>query len=394
MLINRPKRNPNLFCRALIVLSLLGFSADWARAQNQLPTIDDYLNKGRQLEASQDYAGAENLYLEAEKAFPSNVEVLKRLGIIYQTEVKFAESIETFNQALKIDPKYPEVNFYLGLSYFGLNHYDESIASFERELEINPKYKRAHYYEAQVDQSIGRSADAYRQYEILLKQDPQDTKALYQFIRFLKVATLSAINQLGDVDPNSTYALVLKAESNTQAQEYPKAIEQYKEALAKDPSFPGIHFALGEVYYGNVDFADAEKELRLALKEDPYHPKANYYLADILVKGGKIDEAVPLLELSVPADPGFIKGYLLLGKCYATQGKLEEARKLLEKAEQMGPSEKNVHYQLAQVYARLKEPAKSQEQMQIFEKLYAEERAKKAKNMDANQKKMATPSSQ
>jgi predicted Zn-dependent protease len=213
-------------------------------------------------------------------------------------------------------------------------------------------------------------------------------------IRFLKATTLQAIDQLGNLDQNSVYMLVLKAESHTQGQDYNMAIDEYHQVLALDPNFPGIHFALGEDYYGKVDFPNAEKELRLALQEDPNHPKANYYLADILVKGGRLNEAVPLLELSVPADPGFMKGYFLLGKCYAAQGKLPEALKLLEKATEMEPDDKNVHYQLAQLYTKLNEPAKSQEQMQIFQKLYADERAKKAERLDENQKRMATPSDQ
>jgi cytochrome c-type biogenesis protein CcmH/NrfG len=98
------------------------------------------------------------------------------------------------------------------------------------------------------------------------------------------------------------------------------------------------------------------------------------------------------LELSVPAEPGFMKGYFLLGKCYAAQGKLPQALKLLQKATELEPDDKNVHYQLAQLYTKLNDPAKSQEQMQIFQKLYADERAKKAQRLDENQKKMATPS--
>ena len=389
---SRPCQSPD-FIRDALLLTLIVISCrNWALAQNHTPSVDEYFSQARALEGSQNYAGAEQVYRDAAKKFPQNPEVLKRLGIIYQTEIKLPESIDTFQQVLQIDPKYPEVNFYIGLSYFGLNQFDKSIAAFDKQVEVDPKYRRAHYYEAQVYQSIGRNSDAMRQYEILLAQDGTDQKVLYQLVRFLKATTLHAIDQLGNLDPNSIYMLVLKAESNTQGQDYNKAIEEYQQVLAKDPSFPGIHFALGENYYGKVDFPNAEKELRLALQEDPNHPKANYYLADILVKSGRLNEAVPLLELSVPADPGFMKGYFLLGKCYAAQGKLPEALNLLQKATEMEPDDKNVHYQLAQLYTKLNEPAKSEEQIQIFQKLYADERAKKAQRLDENQKRMATPS--
>jgi tetratricopeptide (TPR) repeat protein len=387
---NRPCQNL-YFVRHAILLTLIVVSCcNWALAQGRTPSVDEYFSQARALEGSQNYAAAEQVYRDAARSFPKNPEVLKRLGIVYQTEVKLPESIDTFQQVLQIDPKYPEVNFYIGLSYFGLNQFDKAIVAFDKQVEVDPKYRRAHYYEAQVYQSIGRNSDAMRQYEILLSQDGTDQKVLYQLVRFLKATTLRAIDQLGNLDPNSAYMLVLKAESNAQGQDYNKAIEEYQQVLAKDPSFPGVHFALGENYYGKVDFPNAEKELRLALQEDPNHPRANYYLADILVKSGRLNEAVPLLELSVPAEPGFMKGYFLLGKCYAAQGKLPEALKLLQKATEMDPDDKNVHYQLAQLYTKLNEPAKSEEQMKIFQKLYADERAKKTQRLDENQKRMAT----
>src|SRR5206468_12168809 len=124
---------------------------------------------------------------------------------------------------------------------------------------------------------------------------------------------------------------------------------------------------------------NAEKELRLALSEDPNLPMANYYLADILMRSQKIEQAVPLLEIVVAASPQFMRGYLQLGKCYATQGKLQDALKLLLKAAELDSKEKMAHYQLAQLYGRLEQPDKQRYHLEIFQKLNAEEREKKAK---------------
>ncbi|HEX2521620.1 MAG TPA: tetratricopeptide repeat protein, partial [Terriglobia bacterium] len=245
--------------------------------------------------------------------------------------------------------------------------------------EANPKYRRAHYYAAQAYQSLDRNADAAKQYEILLAEDPSDQKVLFQLIRLLKSATVQAIKTLGNLDSDSEYMLVLKAEGYAEDEKYAEAIEKYSELLKRNPNFPGIHFALGTVYYNKVDDVNAEKEFRLALNEDPNLPMANYYLADIMMKSQRIEQAVPLLEIVVAASPQFMRGYLQLGKCYATQGKLQEALKLLLRAVELEPNNKTPHYQLAQLYARLQQPDKARYHLETFQRLNTQEREKRTK---------------
>ena len=351
-------------------------------AQSTPQSLDEYFRKARDLEQREDYAGAERLYQQAAADYPKQPEILKRLGIVYQTELKFQESIDAFQKVLQDAPQYPDVNFYLGLSYFGMNQFEEAIATFDKELEANPKSRPARYYKALAYRTLERNADAYRQYEILLQQDPSDKKTLYQLIRFLKSTTLVALKQLGNLDPDSEYMLAFKGESYAEEQKYVEAIYNYKELIKKNPNFPGVHFALGEVYYNKVDYPNAEREIRLALQEDPNHPRANYYLADILIKGQKMTEAIPLLKIVISGSPQFMMGYFQLGKCYAAQGKIQEALQLLLKALELEPNEKMAHYQLAQLYKRLKQPEKVQVHMEIFEKLYAKERQNKAKSTE------------
>lgn len=349
----------------------------WALAQTASPTLDDYFRQARDSEKKGDYAAAEKTYQAAAKDFPNQPETLKRLGIVYQTELKFPESIAMFQRVLQDAPQYPEVNFYLGLSEFGLNHFDKAVEDFNKELDANPKYRRARYYEALAYQSLNRNSDALRQFEILLQDKPDDAAVLYQMIRFLKAATIQSINTLGNLDPNSEYMLILKAEGYSEEGRYAEAIEKYNELLKKNPNFPGAHYGLGLTYWKKVDYAAAEPELRQALREDPNHPMANYYLADILVKSQRDAEAVPLLEIAVAGEPDLSMAYFELGKCYAEQGRLDDALKVLLRAEALDPSDKSTHYQLGQLYARLKQPDKSREEMDTFKKLYAEEREKK-----------------
>jgi tetratricopeptide (TPR) repeat protein len=381
------KRDENSFGRGIrfTVILTLTFSLNGTRLLAQRNSLEGYFGQASEAEKREDYAGAERIYLEAAKDYPNQPEILKRLGIVYQTELKFPESIDTFQKVLDGAPQYPEVNFYQGLSYFGLNQFDKAIDAFNKELEFNPKYRRAHYFEAQAYRSLNRNSDALRQYEILLQQDPNDKETLYQLIRFLKSTTLEAINQLGTLDPDSDFMHVLKAETYSTQEKYLDAEKEYKIVLRNNPNFPGVHFALGETYWKNVQYAEAAQEFRLALQEDPNHPMANYYLGDLLVKNQKSDEAVPLLEIAVAANPNFMMAYFELGKCYIAQGKLPEALRLLLKAEELEPNDKSIQYQLAQLYSKLKDPEKSKQHMDLFEKLYAQEREAKAERTKKRQ---------
>ncbi|HEV2383338.1 MAG TPA: tetratricopeptide repeat protein [Terriglobia bacterium] len=386
-------RFPGVLGVALAFFSCCG----WAQGQRASQTVDDYFLQARQLEKRGDYAAAERTYQRAAQDFPNQPEVLKRLGIVYQTELKFPESIQTFQRVLQDAPQYPEVNFYLGLSEFGLNQFDQAVGAFNKELDANPKYRRARYYEALALQSLNRNADAMRQYELLLQDDPNDAAVLYQMIRFLKAATIQSINHLGNLDPNSDYMLILKAEGYTEEGRYAEAVEKYTQLLKKNPGFPGAHYGLGLTYWKKVDYSAAEPELRLALRQDPNHPMANYYLADILVKSQRTSEAVPLLEIAVAGAPDLSMAYYELGKCYVEQNRLQDALKVLLKAVALDADEKSTHYQLAQLYARLKQPDKSREEMAVFQKLYAQEREKKGREKvaeDSLQTGRAEPNSE
>src|ERR1051326_3157945 len=109
----------------LAVCCTFTFRAAPIGAQVSPQYLDDYLRRAREMEKREDYPGAERLYQEAASNYPNQPEILKRLGIIYQTELKFRESIETFERVLQGAPQYPEVNFYLGLSYFGTNQLEK-----------------------------------------------------------------------------------------------------------------------------------------------------------------------------------------------------------------------------------------------------------------------------
>src|SRR5690349_17960831 len=95
----RPK-----FFAVLITLTLC-LSGTRLPAQGQ--TQEEYFRQASDAEKREDYAGAEKIYLQAAHDYPNQPEILKRLGIIYQTELKFQDSIDTFQKVLDGAPQFP-----------------------------------------------------------------------------------------------------------------------------------------------------------------------------------------------------------------------------------------------------------------------------------------------
>jgi hypothetical protein len=71
-------------------------------------------------------------------------------------------------------------------------------------------------------------------------------------------------------------------------------------------------------------------------------------------------------------------------------GELREALAVLLKAAELGPNSKMTHYQLAQVYARLKDDDKRKLHLEIFDRLSKEEKEqelKKSENIRREEKR-------
>ena len=371
-----------VYSYVLLIILLFTLLSSLTLSQEVSKNLDSYFARARELEKREDYAGAQKIYQQALGDFPDEPEILKRLGIINQTMLQFEESIEVFQKILQRSPHHTEVNFYLGLSYFGLRLFDKAVSAFNKELEANPSYRRGRYYLSLALESLNRNIEAIHQLDQMIKEDPKDTKVLYRLARLHKSASLEAVNRLSLLDPDSDLFHALQAETYADGEKYLDAIREYQEVFRRNPSFPDIHFALGQVYWKMEQISLAEEQMRLALREDPAHPLANYYLAQILMKTQNLNEAIPLLQTSVKSDPQFMLAHFELGKCYLAQGNLQDALEVLLKAAELEPSARFTHYQLSQVYSRLDNPDKKKYHLGIFQKLELQEREKSSKQAE------------
>ena len=358
-------RLPGHSTRALFVALVLSAPIQ-AAAQERLSAL---LEQARTHEKAGDYAAAAAVYEQALALAPKDSEVLKRVGILEQTERKFDSSIDRFQQILARDPQYSQVNFYLGVSYLGKNNFEIAIQSFQRELATPKPHPRCRYYLSLAQQSSGHVDAAIAQLNESLAENPKDADALYELARLHKNASLQAIDRLKAIDSDSFQLHALMGEIHADAERYSDAIKQYEAALAKRPDAQGIHFSIGVAYWAQHQLVPAQKEFAAAWKENSQDALTNLYLGDIAVHERRFDDALKYLLVAQKGQPDMFQVHLLLGKCYRGQNDPEAARREFAAAIGADSTAPEPHYLLSQVYRELHNPEASSRELAEFEKL-------------------------
>ncbi len=327
------------------------------------------LQQARTAEKTGDYGAAARIYEQAMGREPGNLEVLKRFGVLLQTEMKFNDSIEKFQQVLQHDPEYAGTNFFLGVSYLGKNDTKQAIQSFQRELATQKPHPRCRYYLALALQSAGQLDDAVAQLNQSLVANPHDADSLYQLARLHKNASVQAVERLKAIDADSFQLHALMGEIYADEERYADAIKEYHAALGKRPDAQGIHYAIGIAYWAQRELEPAEKEFTLAWKENPRDALTNLYLGDIAVHQRRFADALNYLRVAQSGQPDMPQIHLLLGKCYRGQSDPESAKIEFVAAIHADPTAPEPHYLLAQVYRDLQNGEASARELAEFEKL-------------------------
>jgi Flp pilus assembly protein TadD len=155
---------------------------------------------------------------------------------------------------------------------------------------------------------------------------------------------------------------------------YEEAASQLCRASDLEPENPTPYLFLGKVEItAVVALPCGEQKLARFLQQQPGNALANYYFAMVLLNQGReatnstrIGKAQELLEKAVAIDPKLGEGYLQLGILYAGEGANDRAIADYIKAVEVSPGISEPHYRLSQIYKRIGEKTKAEQEIQLY----------------------------
>ena len=127
------------------------------------------------------------------------------------------------------------------------------------------------------------------------------------------------------------------------AEQFPKALEPLKRAVAQNPDDPTAKKYLGLTYFELGQNDSAVKLLEQARSSAPNDPEVLLALGGALERSHRDKEAQTVFAELINSHPNSIGIHILLGKAYAAQGQVPQAEQEFRRALELNPQTPSAH---------------------------------------------------
>jgi tetratricopeptide (TPR) repeat protein len=293
------------------------------------------------------------------QAHPADAEAYAHIGILEAHQEHYKEAIADYRRALALNPAIQGVKLNLGLSFFKAGDLRDAIETFEPLLKAQPKSSPE---SMRLITLIGLAHFGLGEYAAAVPYLRQATAADTQNLPFrLALAqsclwskqykcVLDVYHEILLLNADSAEADMLAGEALDEMKDKPGAVQQFRAAAKADPRMPNVHFGLGYLLWGLLQYEEAAKEFQAELANNSDHAQALTYLADSDINLGNPAAAGPLLQKAIRIDPKIELAHLDLGILDSDAGKQDDALRELKIAEHLEPGDQNVHWRLGRYY--------------------------------------------
>jgi tetratricopeptide (TPR) repeat protein len=143
------------------------------------------------------------------------------------------------------------------------------------------------------------------------------------------------------------------------------AISAYKSSLAANSQDDATYVSLGNIYFSQKDYTDAQKNYATAVSLNPTSSTDEYSLGQAYLSEGKYQEAENMFNKVISMNPTDKSGYYALGQTYSKEGKYNDAINEFNKVITLAPSFYTVHVDLGEAYAHLGQTNNANAQLSI-----------------------------
>lgn len=311
---------------------------------------------------------------------PISFEANHQLGKLLTDNGNARDALPYLERAAQLNPGDYDNAYELAVAYASAERYEDARTSI-RVLLARRDTAELHHWLGDVEEKLNNPLQAVREYQRAVELDPSEPY-FFDWGTELLVhrAPAPAIEVFAKGNhhfPHSVRMLVGLGVAWHARGSYDQAVACLCQASDLNPSDPTPYLFLAKMLNGvTIESPAIVEKLERFVRIHPESALANYSYAAALWKRakGKIDAATAvqvesLLEKAVHLDPKLGIAYLQLGILYSDLEEFPKAIPAYQRAIEASPQLEEPHYRLAQVYRRIGEKAKAQQELQLYEQL-------------------------
>ena len=291
---------------------------------------------------------------------PSNVAVLRLMGILHTHRGDHDQAIMVLQAAASLEPGAAEIFNDLGLALRGKGEHHAALDAFNDALRLVPAFAAAHFNKGVTLEAMGARSQALDAYTLALEADAGLHAARFNraSIFFAAGDYARAAEDAGTVrlaDPSLLEAHVLYGRASLELRRLADAKKAFRAVIARAPHAGAAHTLLGSVFTIEHKFQEADAALTEALRLDPADAQATYLLGLVRLHQYDLAAAHDLFDRARLAQPSRPEITTALALTARRAGRLEDARMYLRAALEADPSYADAHWHLADLHLLLGE---------------------------------------
>ncbi len=289
-------------------------------------------------------------------------------GDEYMRQEKYNEAVIEYKNAVKAVPADGTVRWKLAQAALGAKDLRTAYQELQRVAELEPGNMEALLRLGELHLLAGKTAEAGRIADNLVKAGPQDPKGylLKSGVQLQEGRIDEAIAQLGEavrLDPKAARPMLTLGNVFLLKRDLKAAREWFDRALAAEPNLPEVHVTRGNYFFATGERDEGDKEyrtaiaigndkesLRIALAEHYLYQgrsddaareleavirelksqKARKVLAELRIGTGNIAGARAIVDAILKEDEKDVEGKYLKGRIALAEKRLDDARTLFE----------------------------------------------------------------
>jgi tetratricopeptide (TPR) repeat protein len=330
-------------------------AGNFAGAETEYTAIlaEGYRAVGRIYSAQQKHKQAIAAVEAAALYQPAAEDALVDLAITYYDAGLFDKALQPLHKAIAVNPQSPSAHAMLGKTYFSVHEYEKAAAEFEAAMEFGANDFDTSFTLAIAYLQQRKFAEARRVFDWMLLHLGDQAELHVVIGRALRVAG-----------------------------RLPEAIDEFKRAIALNPTLARVHDNLALAYLMNEGasrLTDAEREFKTELVSNPDEFFANYYLGIVYIFQRKWELAITFLKNAARVQSDNPDPYFQLGQAYQELAKHDQAIEALKKAIALNPDLTHnkfqvttAHYRLAQSLLKVGQAEAGQKELRLSSELKAE----------------------